>query len=156
MPSLDFVHDLSDNLSKKRTPHIIFAVYRGKIAVNVNSFSNLINAENQQVILAALEEIQKVIEIDDIDPNDVPGKNFELCEVIRNQGIEYLILTVKKRKDEYSVRWYLYLKDKVKLKLLTKLLILTAHSLSIKTLLNLNYLLILNILIKKQKKNMKN
>ena len=111
MPSLDFVHDLSDNLSKKKKPHIIFAVFRGKIAVNVNTFSNLINHENQQVLLAALEEIKDVINSDDIDPNDIPGENFELCEVIRKQGIEYLILTIKKYKDNYSVRWFVHLKD---------------------------------------------
>lgn len=110
MPSYDFVHDLSDNLKAKKIPHVLIAIHKGKLAANANTFSDYINEENFHVLLAGIQEIYNVLEAD-TDPHDVPGKNFELCEVIRNQGIEYLILTLKKNKDEYSVRWYCHLKD---------------------------------------------
>lgn len=110
MPSYDFVHDLSDNLRAKKIPHVLIAIHKEKLAANANTFSDYVNEENFQVLLAGIQEVHNVIEVD-TDPHDVPGKNFELCEVIRNQGIEYLILTLKKRNDEYSVRWYSYLKD---------------------------------------------
>ena len=112
MPTFDFVHDLSDNLSKKKTAHLVISFARKDDLCSVNVFSGAIKENSAVVLMEALKNISKELAVNKKSP-DYLDKFEEACHIICKQGIEYIILTIKKNKAaNYTVTYNYNLRDK--------------------------------------------